>query len=65
MHSLEAVVPLPRSHLRAFDDSWWAGIVEDVGLWPRTGVEGSTELRSYLRATEVISGQTQVELTWP
>lgn len=39
MHSLEAVVPLPRSHLRAFDDSWWAGI-EDVGLWPRTGVRG-------------------------
>lgn len=29
------------------------------------GLEGSTELRSYLRATEVISGQTQVELTWP
>lgn len=40
MHSLEAVVPLPRSHLRAFDDSWWAGIVGDVGLWPRTGVRG-------------------------
>lgn len=29
------------------------------------GLEGSTELRRYLRATEVISGQTQVELTWP
>lgn len=45
MHSLEALVPLPGSHLRALDDAWWIG-----GRWgcgsvaKNRGLEDSTEL---------------------
>lgn len=45
-----------------------AGGLGLLGMWvcgQEQGLESSMELRSYLRATEVISGQTQVELTWP
>ena len=64
---------VPGSHLRAFDDAWWVGAGGDGGAcrglggkeyYTFGGLEGFTELGSYLGASKVKLWYS-VCLQWP